>query len=197
MRRRELLIGAGRQHDRRISVAGRRGWDNLTTLDHNPDHKPDVVHDLECVPYPFEDDAFDEVHAYEVLEHLGAQGDWRTFFAQFAELWRILKPGGYLVATCPSWRSMWAWGDPSHRRIINAGSLVFLDQQEYRTQVDGIGPDGKPCDQTSMSDFRHWYQADLALAKRPDGRVMLADDGEHFEFVLQAVKPSRLTSVVR
>jgi SAM-dependent methyltransferase len=172
-------------------VEGRRTWSALTTLDHNPDHSPDVVHDLEVLPYPFDDDTFDEVHAYEVLEHLGQQGDWRAFFAQFSELWRILKPGGFLAATCPSWRSLWAWGDPSHRRILCTGSLVFLDQQEYRTQVDGIGPEGQPCRPTSMSDFRRWYQADFAGV-----RGAIREDDDNFVFVLRAVKPSRLTPVI-
>jgi SAM-dependent methyltransferase len=174
----ELLIGCGSTRDRRLPP-GRRGWKKLVTLDHNADHGPDVVHDLELLPYPFEDDTFEEVHAYEVLEHLGRQGDWRAFFAQFSELWRILKPGGYLAATCPSWRSLWAWGDPSHTRIISSGSLVFLDQEQYRIQV------GK----TVMSDFRFCYKADF----RPMLVNMKGEEsGEGFSFILQAVKPSRL-----
>lgn len=167
----ELLIGCGGKRDRRIIVEGRKGWAELVTLDFNADHRPDVVHDLEQLPYPFADDTFTEVHAYEVLEHLGQQGDFRSFFAQFSELWRILKPGGYLAATCPSWRSLWAWGDPSHRRVINAGTLAFLSQRQYRDQV------GK----TSMSDFRFCYRADFEP-------VTLNDDGENFAFVLRAVK---------
>lgn len=174
----ELLLGCGSTRDRRIVVNGERGWKDLVTLDFNTDHRPDVIHDLEELPYPFPDDTFHEIHAYEVLEHLGRQGDWRTFFAQFSEFWRILEPGGFLAATCPSYRSMWAWGDPSHTRVITSGSLVFLDQSQYRIQV------GK----TAMSDFRHCYRADFA----PVFADMQGEQsGDTFSFVLQAVKPSR------
>lgn len=174
----ELLLGCGASRECRIGVEGRKDWTHLVTLDHNPDHKPDVVHDLEVRPYPFEDDTFDEIHAYEVLEHIGQQGDWRMFFAQFSELWRILKPGGFLVATCPSYRSMLAWGDPSHRRIITSVTLAFLDQEEYQLQVGN----------TVMSDFRHWYKADFAIAWAD---LHAEATGGTFGFVLKAMKPSR------
>ncbi len=110
----ELLLGCGSDWTKKIAINGRSKWTKLVTLDHNSDHHPDVVHDLEQLPYPFEDNSFDEIHAYEVLEHTGQQGDWRFFFAQFSELWRILKPGGYLAATTPSWK---------------------LSQEQYRVQV--------------------------------------------------------------
>lgn len=174
----ELLIGCGSTRDRRLP-RGKHGWSKLVTLDWNADHKPDVVHDLEVLPYPFADDTFDEVHAYEVLEHLGQQGDFRSFFGQFSELWRILKPGGLLAATCPSWASMWAWGDPSHRRVISSGSLVFLDQAQYQAQV-GV---------TAMSDFRFCYSADFAAVPGE-----CHEDAESLRFVLRAVKPSRLAA---
>ena len=171
----ELLIGSGSSRDRRVAIDNRREWACLTTLDQNEDHHPDVVHDLEELPYPFPDDTFDEVHAYEILEHIGQQGDFRTFFAQFSEIWRILKPGGFLAATCPSYRSMWAWGDPSHRRVITSGSLVFLDQGEYVKQI------GK----TAMSDFRFCYRADFEV-------VSVQEDAQNLVFVIRAIKPSRL-----
>jgi SAM-dependent methyltransferase len=179
--RTELLIGCGPNRDRRIAVGGRDSWSKLVTLDWNLEHKPDVRHDLEVLPYPFADDTFDEVHAYEVLEHIGQQGDFLTFFAQFSELWRILKPGGVLAATCPSWASMWAWGDPSHRRVLTTGSLVFLDQAQYVRQVDGVGGE-----RTSMSDFRQWYRADFRAIP---GTV--SEDRNSLVFQLEAVKPSR------
>ena len=128
--RAELLIGCGGRLERVLSVEGRKGWSKLTTLDIVEAHKPDVIHDLERVPWPFDDDSFDEVHAYEVLEHLGQQGDWRSFFDLFAEIWRVLKPDGFLAATCPSCasackpsaraRSADRW--PSSSGTPNAGS---------------------------------------------------------------------------
>lgn len=148
---RELLIGCGSNRAKKLCVGGASEWASLTTLDNNPDHGPDVVHDLHEIPLPFEDESFDEIHAYEVLEHVGRQGDWRFFFDQFADFWRILKPGGYVIGTVPLPTSVWAWGDPSHTRVIPKESFTFLSQAEYDRQV-GV---------TAMSDFRFYYKADF------------------------------------
>ena len=168
---RELLIGCGSRRDRLLRTNGHDSFSELVTLDINADHKPDILWDLEKLPYPFKNNEFDEIHAYEVLEHLGDQGDYKAFFAQFSEIWRILKPDGMLCATCPSAKSNWAWGDPSHRRIVSPESLTFLSQKAYEEQV------GK----TAMSDFRYIYQADFEP-------VYINDDGQTFSFVMKAIK---------
>ncbi|MFM8390533.1 MAG: class I SAM-dependent methyltransferase, partial [Actinomycetota bacterium] len=46
---------------------------------------------------PFADATFDRVVTSEVLEHIEADG------AAMAELHRVLKPGGVLAATVPTW----------------------------------------------------------------------------------------------
>lgn len=165
-------------------------WRDLVTLDSNPDHGPDIIYNLESagmrhshgggIPY-FDDQArynlvcavstYDELHAYEVLEHIGQQGDATAFFQQFTEFHRILKPGGLFCATCPSWSSPWAWGDPSHTRVITSGTLAFLSQRQYREQV-GVTP---------MSDFRNIYKADFEP-------VFVHEDQHTLAFVLRAIK---------
>lgn len=177
----ELLLGSGSARDRRISVNGRDGWSKLVTLDCVSSHKPDVVHDLNAYPWPFEDDAFSEIHAYELVEHLGRQGDAASFFQFFGEVWRILEPGGFFVATCPSYKSMWAFGDPSHTRVITSGTLAFLDQNEYALQVGD----------TPMSDFRDIWHRDLETVWAD---LKAEAEGSHLAFVLRAVKPSRWES---
>lgn len=171
----ELLIGAGSARDKRVFTQGKEQWEDLITLDNNPHHKPEVLWDLTRLPLPFEDNQFDEIHAYEVLEHTGNQGDYRFFFAQFSEFWRILKPDGKLFGSCPHWKSVWAWGDPSHTRVIQKEQFMFLSQQEYKNQI------GK----TPMSDFRYIYEADFETEMAQETEV-------HLLFALRAVKPSRI-----
>lgn len=173
----ELLLGCGSNRTKKLFWQNRPEWSELVTLDHNPAHKPDIVHDLENLPLPFDDDSADECHLYCALEHTGRQGDWKFFFAQWSDFWRILKPNGTLFAICPHPTSPWAWGDPSHSRIISPECLTFLSQPNYTAHV-GSSP---------MSDFRHVYQADFDLVQ-----LQHQTKTGQFEFVLRAVKPSRI-----
>lgn len=168
----ELLLGCGHSREKRMGINGTTGWKHLVTLDINPKANPDVIWDLNKMPYPFEDNTFSEVHAYEVLEHCGVQGDVQFFFNQFYEFWRILRPKGYLFITVPSPQSPWAWGDPSHRRVIPIESFIFLNPAEYEKQL------GK----TPMSDFRILWRGNFIV-------VSVNDDGQSGRTVLEAIKP--------
>ena len=172
----ELLIGAGRRHYKRLIWQEQKEWSDLITLDFNAAHKPDVVHDIERLPLPFCNDLFDVVHAYHVLEHVGAQGDWRFFFDQWADFWRILKPDGLFMGICPYHGNEWAWGDPGHTRIVSEESLTFLSQPTY---IDQVG-------KTAMSDYRFYYKADFDILYSRVNQL-----GE-YNFVLRAIKPSRI-----
>lgn len=166
----ELLIGCGNQRKKVLQGPSGPDWTDLTTVDIDPACQPTIEWDLNNVPLPFKENQFNEIHAYEVLEHLGSQGDFKFFFNQFTDFWRILKPGGLFCATVPRWDNVWALGDPGHTRVINEGTLVFLSQKRYAE----IG-------QTSMTDYRWVYSGDFD--------IVLANKAEtHFMFVLQAVK---------
>jgi predicted O-linked N-acetylglucosamine transferase (SPINDLY family) len=172
----ELLIGCGSRRNKDLVVNGRSSWSNLTTCDINPNHAPDILWDLTKLPLPFRENEFDEIHAYEILEHTGCQGDYKFFFEQFTEFWRILKPGGFLLGSVPDIGSPWVWGDPSHTRVIQKENLLFLEQDIYTREV-GV---------TKISDFRYLYQGDFQI-------TYCETKDKTLYFVLKAVKPSRIT----
>lgn len=169
----DLLLGAGRNRERKLSPDG-KPWTDLVTLDFNLDHSPDVIWDLSNIPLPFEDNSFDSVSAFDVMEHIGQQGDWRFFFAQWSDIWRILKPGGHFCGISPHWTSPWSWGDPGHTRIVGPECLIFLSQPSY-AQVG----------QTAMTDYRFVYKADFDVTHAE------VKQGS-FSYILRAVKPSRI-----
>ena len=167
----ELLLGCGNSREKKIAPGGNHAWDQLVTLDLDPYAKPDVLWDMANIPLPFDDDTFDQIHAYDVLEHMGTQGNWKFFFDQFADFHRILKPNGLFCGKCPSWKSPWAWGDPGHTRVIGVEHLAFLSQRQYTEQVG----------RTAMTDYRHYYKADFEAG-------FLQEDENDTVFVLVAIK---------
>ena len=158
-----LLLGAGTNRDKRIIPPGStKEWGELTTVDLQD---ADIIHDLNVFPYLFNspywdnDDLYDEIHAYEILEHLGTQGDFKFFFEQFNELHRWLKPGGYLCFSVPLVTSIWAFGDPGHTRILPEMVFMYLTEGFY----DQLG-------KTTCADYRHliknyWTIEEMAKSK--------------------------------
>lgn len=165
----DILLGCGHSRVRMISPT-RKEWNDLVTVDFNQECKPDVEWDLNKIPLPFAENSADEIHAYQVLEHIGHQGDYRFFFAQFEDFWRVLKPNGFLCATVPTFNGLWAWSDPGHTRIISQGSIYFLDQNTY-----------KECGTTSQTDYRFCYHGNFKIQAS-------FIDNETYHFVLQAIK---------
>lgn len=160
-----LLIGCGNSRERRLGLNGEAEWGELVTLDSDPSCNPDVVHDLNQLPYPLPDGDFDEIHAYEVLEHVGTQGDWKFFFGQFSEFYRALKPGGRIYLTVPALDSPWLWGDPGHTRALPEAAFHFLSQKHY-AQVGS----------TSCTDYRPWWRGNFEIegVQRGDGSLAMA-----------------------
>lgn len=185
MKKRILLLGCGNAHDKRIwfqpsEAVGpgspEENFDHadLVLHDFTPECGRDSQHDLNKLPYPWDDEEFDEVHAYEVLEHCGRQGDGDFFFGQFNELWRILKPGGYFMLSVPMWDAEVAWGVPDHCRVLPPGIFGFLTKEYY----DNIGKPGYG-DYRHQLQGRYWEalgkeetdeQLHLVLRKRPRDR---------------------------
>lgn len=100
--------------------SGLKRRDNSVNVDLTPDTHPDVVHDLDQVPWPFETDRFVEVHAYDVLEHLD------DLVATFEEIHRISKPGAVVRLTVPHFSCVNAFADPTHRHFFSLSSFKYF-----------------------------------------------------------------------
>lgn len=85
----------------------------------------DVVHNLDIVPYPFEDSSIDEIHMYHVLEHL------HDPLKKIEDLYRILKLGGVLHIRVPHFSSMGAFTDITHIRPFGFASFDCLGKNSY------------------------------------------------------------------
>lgn len=100
---------------------GRKPLAGAVNLDISADVGADVVHDLNCIPWPFEPGSFDEVHAYDVLEHVN------DVPKILEEIHRLCRPGGALLATVPHFSSANAFTDVTHRHWFGWHSFDPFD----------------------------------------------------------------------
>lgn len=77
-------------------------------VDVRPLVNPDVLHDLNVFPYPFEDNSADHIEMTHVLEHLDRP------FIVMQELHRILKPAGTLYIAVPHFSRGFTHSEHSH-----------------------------------------------------------------------------------
>ena len=89
-------------------------------------YKPDVVHDLEKFPYPFEDNSVDEILLSHVLEHIGQNPD--VFNNIIKELYRICKNNSIVDIRVPHPRHDDFISDPTHVRPITILGLQLYDK---------------------------------------------------------------------
>lgn len=81
-----------------------------------------VTHDLNVIPWPWEDESYDLIIASSVLEHLSID-----LVQALDECWRILRPGGTLRLKVPFWKHDNAYADPTHRWRYSLRSLDVFD----------------------------------------------------------------------
>lgn len=82
---------------------------DAVNVDFVADTSPDVVVDLDRLPWPFESDRFDEVLAFDVLEHLD------RIIPVMEEIHRICRHGAVVRITVPHFTSANAFTDLTHR----------------------------------------------------------------------------------
>jgi len=102
-------------------------WINV---DRSEIYKPDVLHDLEVIPWPFESNSADNIALSHVLEHLGQAPD--TFIQIMKELYRIAEDGCFIYIDVPCPKSRYYLSDPTHVRPITPDLFDLFDKKQNK-----------------------------------------------------------------
>lgn len=117
--------------------AGNHIWKGAINHD-RVKHRPeiDVAHDLNVLPWPWPDNAFGQMGASSVFEHLDID-----LVAVLNECWRILRPGGLLRVKVPFWQHDNAYADPTHRWCYSLRSFdVFVPSTKLGQELNFYTP---------------------------------------------------------
>jgi len=111
----KLNLGAGK-----LDV--RKGYVNLDMIAYP---NIDVVWDLNKLPLPFNDNQFEEILAYSILEHV-------NYVPLMDELYRILKPGGIIKIRTPHFSYCESWADPTHINHFSYMTFFYFTKKLKR-----------------------------------------------------------------
>ena len=103
---------------------------------------------------PFPDDTFDHIICSEVMEHIPDDA------AAARELARVLKPGGMLAVTVPTFlpeRICWALSDEYHAPFVEGGHVRIFTEAELRTRFVAAGLEPKGTHHAHALHSPYWW----------------------------------------
>ena len=101
----------------------KEGWVNL---DIAKLEGVDVVHDLNNLPLPFQDNEFDYIMCYDIIEHIF------EYIPLMKELHRILKKDGIIEIKVPHYTYSRAYADPTPVRYFSMEVFDFFVENASR-----------------------------------------------------------------
>lgn len=91
---------------------------------------PDILHDLDTFPWPWEDNSVNEIQLIHVLEHLGERKE--VFLNIIKELYRICVASATIHIVVPHSRHDDFMNDPTHVRVITPKILDLFSKSKNR-----------------------------------------------------------------
>ena len=106
---------------------GNYKMDEFVNVDKFAYYEPDKVVDLEVFPWPWADNAVDEVVMSHVLEHLGQETE--IYFGIIKELYRVCGDGAEVRIAVPHPRHDDFLNDPTHVRAVTVEALAMFSKK--------------------------------------------------------------------
>ena len=162
---------------------------------------PDIKHDLESFPWPWETNSVSDIVLIHVLEHLGK--DVEIYFGIFKEMYRICNHGAKIKIIVPHYRHQFFYEDPTHVRVVTPLSLQLFSQKLNKLWIEqGVAnsPLGLHLDinfelkQTVIKPSEDWFR--LHPDKNVDIKLLQQESNiynnliEQYDMLLEVIKKS-------
>lgn len=126
--------------------------DNWTNVDKYDICAPDMVVDLNIIPYPWEDNTFDYIYANHVMEHL------KEWWGPFTEIARILKPDGHFEMRVPDESSSSAITYRDHHHIFHINSFHGIGKDSKTLYRSGTNAWAATVERTIPLELIHYHR---------------------------------------
>ena len=91
----------------------------------------DIMHDLDVLPWPIEDESIDIFFAHSLVVCLDSIVNFMD------EAWRVGKDGSRIIISVPYFRSVDAFSDPTVKHFFTSVSMdYFLDIDSHRSKYE-------------------------------------------------------------
>ncbi|MHB1116109.1 class I SAM-dependent methyltransferase [Sideroxydans sp.] len=146
---------------------------------------------------PFEDNFFSSISAVDFLEHIPRQiclGNSNEvvypFISLMNEIWRVLEPGGRLLAVTPAFPSPLAFADPTHVNYIAEGTHHYFCGESPVASIYGFHGKFRPliAKRSEPTNFRKMPPNPIESFVRDIGRRISGKGLHHMVWELEAVK---------
>ena len=160
---------------------------------------PDIKHDLESFPWPWETNSVSDIVLIHVLEHLGK--DVEIYFGIFKEMYRICNHGAKIKIIVPHFRHQFFYDDPTHVRVVTPLSLQLFSKKLNKRWVEqgaANSPLGLYLDidfelkQTVVKPSKDWFR--LHPDKNVDIKLLQQESNiynnliEQYDMLLEVIK---------
>lgn len=108
----------------------RDGWVNVDS----GNCKSDVKHDIEQIPWPFDDNSVENIEMQHILEHIHRI----NFIHVVREMYRVCKNGAFIHIISPYAGSDNFFTDPTHVMPLTARTFDYFDKRKPLGELGAI-----------------------------------------------------------